>query len=62
MWTEIYIDKFPLPLGATTNVVPEGEGKSEGKWIPIDATLAKGGIGAGHLKISPQQPKRRIGL
>jgi transglutaminase-like putative cysteine protease len=50
MWTEIYIDnrtKSPLPLG---------EGKGEGiigpKWIPIDATLAKGGIGAAHLKLA----------
>jgi hypothetical protein len=53
MWTEIYIkenyiNKSPLPLGATTDVVPEGEGK----WIPIDATLAKGGIGAGHLELA----------
>lgn len=54
MWTEVYIDKqakSPLPLG---------EGKGEGisnlgigpKWIPIDATLAKGGIGAAHLKLA----------
>jgi hypothetical protein len=43
MWTEIFIDKSPLPLG---------EGKGEGKWIPIDATLAKGGIGAGHLQLA----------
>jgi hypothetical protein len=54
MWTEIFIDnhtKSPLPLG---------EGKGEGisnsnigsNWIPIDATLAKGGIGAAHLKLA----------
>jgi hypothetical protein len=48
MWTEIYIkenyiNKSPLPLG---------EGEGEGKWIPIDATLAKGGIGAGHLQLA----------
>jgi transglutaminase-like putative cysteine protease len=43
MWTEIFIDKSPLPLG---------EGKGEGKWIAIDATLAKGGIGAGHLQLA----------
>ncbi len=60
MWTEIYIDKSPLRAptgtmrsmvgwsGATTDAVPEGEGK----WIPIDATLAKGGIGAGHLQLA----------
>ena len=23
----------------------------DGRWIPLDATLAKGGIGAGHLKL-----------
>ena len=23
-----------------------------GNWIPIDATLAKGGIGAGHLELA----------
>jgi hypothetical protein len=47
MWTEIYISNSPLPLGEG-----KGEGMGEGKWIPIDATLAKGGIGAGHLQLA----------
>jgi hypothetical protein len=63
MWTEIYIkenfiNKSPLPLGEgkdegkDTSPRPLGEGKGEDKWIAIDATLAKGGIGAGHLELA----------
>ena len=51
-------EKSPLPLGESKgegkekSPLPLGEGKGEGKWIPIDATLAKGGIGVGHLKLA----------
>jgi hypothetical protein len=53
MWTEVYIDNTP------NSPRPLGEGKGEGdastdivrQWISIDATLAKGGIGADHLEV-----------
>ena len=33
-----------------------------GHWIPLDATLGQGGIGAAHLKLTRFQPRRRHGL
>jgi hypothetical protein len=65
--TEVKLNKSPLPLGEGKGegekdkpIISKGEGekdkpiisKGEGEWIPIDATLAKGGIGAGHLKLA----------
>jgi transglutaminase-like putative cysteine protease len=49
MWTEVWIGKNSV-LGTQYSVL----GTSSGKWVPLDATLGKGQVGATHLKISDQ--------
>ncbi len=46
MWTEIYV----------------GDPSNSGRWIPMDATLGQGGIGAGHLKLADSSLAEGEGL
>ena len=50
MWTEVFI-AAPRD-GKNLADDPAPDGGREGLWIPIDATLAKGGIGAAHLELA----------